>query len=136
MNEAPFTCLAGTRKKLMAFCLFFLCLHLQLKFMWGNLTLVSSDRKDVLVPSLLPGQEGVVSVEFVAPPMEGTYTSHWRLSHRGEQFGPRIWCSIVVDPSCNTDCPENSKLVSSFSQKGSSHCKKEVRPLFYIPEPV
>nr|XP_028557952.1 next to BRCA1 gene 1 protein isoform X2 [Podarcis muralis] len=100
----------------------------KLKFMWGNLTLVSSDRKDVLVPSLLPGQEGVVSVEFVAPPMEGTYTSHWRLSHRGEQFGPRIWCSIVVDPSCNTDCPENSKLVSSFSQKGSSHCKKEERP--------
>ncbi|XP_061446171.1 next to BRCA1 gene 1 protein isoform X2 [Rhineura floridana] len=101
----------------------------KLKFMWGNLTLVSSDKKNVTVPSLLPGQEGVVSVEFVAPPVEGTYTSHWRLSHRGEQFGPRIWCSIVVDPSSsNTDCPENDKLMSGFCKKGRSHCKKEEIP--------
>jgi len=76
--------------------------------MWGNLTLASSEKKDVLVPSLPPGQVGTVSVEFVAPNIEGTYTSHWRLSHRGEQFGPRIWCSIVVDPSAATDYLESS----------------------------
>ncbi|KAJ6660494.1 hypothetical protein lerEdw1_017491 [Lerista edwardsae] len=102
--------------------------NLKLKFMWGNLTLASSDKKDVIVPALLPGQVGVVSVEFVAPPVEGTYTSHWRLSHRGEQFGPRIWCSIVVDPtSANTDCSEGGKLMPSLSQKDKSLCKKEVR---------
>ncbi|XP_066484375.1 next to BRCA1 gene 1 protein isoform X2 [Tiliqua scincoides] len=94
----------------------------KLKFMWGNLTLAFSGKRDVIVPALLPGQVGVVSVEFVAPPVEGTYTSHWRLSHRGEQFGPRIWCSIVVDPSAsNIDCSEGGSL----SQKGKSHCKKE-----------
>lgn len=76
--------------------------------MWGNLTLASSEKKDVLVPSIPTGQVGTVSVEFVAPNIEGTYTSHWRLSHRGEQFGPRIWCSIVVDPSPTTDSLENS----------------------------
>ncbi|NXG07042.1 NBR1 protein, partial [Sakesphorus luctuosus] len=79
----------------------------KLKLMWGNLTLASSEKKDVLVPSLPSGQIGTVSVEFVAPNIEGTYTSHWRLSHRGEQFGPRIWCSIVVDPSPAADYLES-----------------------------
>ncbi|NXQ25912.1 NBR1 protein, partial [Alaudala cheleensis] len=79
----------------------------KLKLMWGNLTLASSEKKDVLVPSLPSGQVGTVSVEFVAPNIEGTYTSHWRLSHRGEQFGPRIWCSIVVDPSPAADYVES-----------------------------
>ncbi|KAM9773167.1 NBR1 autophagy cargo receptor a [Syngnathus typhle] len=70
----------------------------KLVFMWGNLGLVSEERRSVPVPLLLPGQVGVVSVTFVAPVMEGTYTSHWRLAHRGHQFGPRVWCSIVVEP--------------------------------------
>ncbi|KAM9837447.1 NBR1 autophagy cargo receptor a isoform 2-T2 [Aulostomus maculatus] len=69
----------------------------KLVFMWGNLGLASEDRREVPVPSLLPGQVGVVSVPFVAPMMEGMYTSHWRLAHCGCQFGPRVWCSIVVD---------------------------------------
>ncbi|XP_065605179.1 next to BRCA1 gene 1 protein [Cyrtonyx montezumae] len=79
----------------------------KLKLMWGNLTLASSEKKDVLVPSIPTGQIGTISVEFVAPNIEGTYTSHWRLSHRGEQFGPRIWCSIVVDPSSAADSLES-----------------------------
>uniref|UniRef100_A0A672KTX4 Next to BRCA1 gene 1 protein-like n=1 Tax=Sinocyclocheilus grahami TaxID=75366 RepID=A0A672KTX4_SINGR len=71
----------------------------KLKFMWGNLTLGSREQKEVAVPFLQPGQVGVVSVAFVAPLLEGTYTSHWRLAHCGVQFGPRVWCSIVVVPS-------------------------------------
>ncbi|XP_061611282.1 NBR1 autophagy cargo receptor a isoform X3 [Phyllopteryx taeniolatus] len=70
----------------------------KLVFMWGNLGLASEERRSVTMPQLLPGQVGVVSVTFVAPVMEGTYTSHWRLAHRGHQFGPRVWCSIVVEP--------------------------------------
>ncbi|NXV64990.1 NBR1 protein, partial [Molothrus ater] len=89
----------------------------KLKLMWGNLTLASAEKKDVIVPSLPSGQVGTVSVEFVAPNIEGTYTSHWRLSHRGEQFGPRIWCSIVVDPSPAADCVEGD-------WKGSDSCHK------------
>ncbi|NWI51164.1 NBR1 protein, partial [Calyptomena viridis] len=92
----------------------------KLKLMWGNLTLASSEKKDVLVPSLPSGQVGTVSVEFVAPNIEGTYTSHWRLSHRGEQFGPRIWCSIVVDPSPAPDYLEGDWKGSNSSQKRSS----------------
>ncbi|XP_054848576.1 next to BRCA1 gene 1 protein isoform X2 [Eublepharis macularius] len=98
----------------------------KLKFMWGNLTLVSSEKKDVTVPSLQPGQVGIVSVAFVAPSVEGTYTSHWRLSHRGEQFGPRIWCSIVVDSSC-MDCLESGKQMCNFGPKGRAPYKKEER---------
>ncbi|KAM3591490.1 uncharacterized protein V6R79_002644 [Siganus canaliculatus] len=69
----------------------------KLVFMWGNLGLAHEEKREVPVPLLLPGQVGVVSVAFVAPVMEGTYTSHWRLAHCGCQFGPRVWCSIVVE---------------------------------------
>uniref|UniRef100_A0A8C5RSM2 Next to BRCA1 gene 1 protein n=1 Tax=Laticauda laticaudata TaxID=8630 RepID=A0A8C5RSM2_LATLA len=101
----------------------------KLKFMWGNITLMSSGKKDVIVPSLLPGEEGVVSVEFEAPGTEGTYTSHWRLSHKEEQFGPRIWCSIVVDSSSPTisNLPDHGRLMPSFSQNSMSLFKKEER---------
>ncbi|OXB55278.1 hypothetical protein ASZ78_014072 [Callipepla squamata] len=88
----------------------------KLKLMWGNLTLASSEKKDVLVPSIPTGQIGTISVEFVAPNIEGTYTSHWRLSHRGEQFGPRVWCSIVVDPS-----PAADSLESNWKDFDSHH---------------
>ncbi|NWX88679.1 NBR1 protein, partial [Nothoprocta pentlandii] len=97
----------------------------KLKLMWGNLTLASSEKKDVLVPSLPSGQVGTVSVEFVAPNIEGIYTSHWRLSHRGEQFGPRIWCSIVVDPSPDNDCLENNSRDSNSPQKDKPSSDKQ-----------
>ncbi|XP_018410762.1 PREDICTED: next to BRCA1 gene 1 protein [Nanorana parkeri] len=87
----------------------------KLNFMWGNLTLASSSRKDAPVPSLLPGQVGVLSVEFVAPALEGTYTSHWRLAHKCEQFGPRIWCSITVDSlPCTDNLDDLEKEISSI----------------------
>ncbi|XP_062484827.1 next to BRCA1 gene 1 protein [Pezoporus occidentalis] len=99
----------------------------KLKLMWGNLTLASSEKKDVLVPSLPSGQVGTVSVEFVAPNIEGTYTSHWRLSHRGEQFGPRIWCSIVVDPSPAAEFLEsNGKDPDSCQKAKATSTKKDV----------
>ncbi|NWW20180.1 NBR1 protein, partial [Falcunculus frontatus] len=97
----------------------------KLKLMWGNLTLASSEKKDVLVPSLPSGQVGTVSVEFVAPNIEGTYTSHWRLSHRGEQFGPRIWCSIVVDPSPAADYVESDWKDSDSCQKSRASRTKQ-----------
>ncbi|XP_050980191.1 NBR1 autophagy cargo receptor a [Labeo rohita] len=84
----------------------------KLKFMWGNLTLGSREQKEVAVPFLQPGQVGVVSVAFVAPLLEGTYTSHWRLAHCGVQFGPRVWCSIVVVPN---------------AEQKSTHCSKSLR---------
>ncbi|KAM4623215.1 next to BRCA1 gene 1 protein isoform 2-T2 [Discoglossus pictus] len=92
----------------------------KLNFMWGNLTLASSSRKDGPVPSLLPGQVGVLSVEFIAPALEGTYTSHWRLAHKGEQFGPRIWCSIIVDSLPCTDNMEDMEK-GIIPLKSSSH---------------
>ncbi|XP_027520702.1 next to BRCA1 gene 1 protein isoform X1 [Corapipo altera] len=97
----------------------------KLKLMWGNLTLASSEKKDVLVPSLPSGQVGTVSVEFVAPNIEGTYTSHWRLSHKGEQFGPRIWCSIVVDPSPAAEYLESDWKDSDSCQKSNSSSTKQ-----------
>ncbi|NXE78975.1 NBR1 protein, partial [Cochlearius cochlearius] len=104
----------------------------KLKLMWGNLTLASSEKKDVLVPSLPSGQVGTVSVEFVAPNIEGTYTSHWRLSHRGEQFGPRIWCSIVVDPSPATDYLESNWKDSDSCWKDKASSTEQASNLYGI----
>uniref|UniRef100_A0A8C2LJL9 Next to BRCA1 gene 1 protein n=1 Tax=Cricetulus griseus TaxID=10029 RepID=A0A8C2LJL9_CRIGR len=98
----------------------------KLKFMWGNLTLASTEMKDVLVPCLKAGHVGVVSVEFIAPTLEGTYTSHWRLSHKGQQFGPRVWCSIIVDPFPSSESLDNIQrgLVSS-SKADDFTCEQE-----------
>ncbi|XP_078385847.1 NBR1 autophagy cargo receptor a isoform X1 [Cetorhinus maximus] len=88
----------------------------KLQFMWGNLILAFPAKKEVSVPFLQPGDIGIVSVEFVAPTFEGTYASHWRLTHKGEQFGPRVWCSIIIDsPLLNEalDGNENSLFTSS-----------------------
>ncbi|XP_040605703.1 next to BRCA1 gene 1 protein isoform X2 [Mesocricetus auratus] len=98
----------------------------KLKFMWGNLTLASTERKDVLVPCLKAGHVGVVSVEFIAPTLEGTYTSHWRLSHKGQQFGPRVWCSIIVDPFPSSESPDNiEKGLMSSSKADDFTCEQE-----------
>lgn len=98
----------------------------KLKFMWGNLTMASTEKKDVLVPCLKAGHVGIVSVEFIAPALEGTYTSHWRLSHRGQQFGPRVWCSIIVDPLCSTESSDNiEKSMINSSTTGDLICQQE-----------
>lgn len=97
----------------------------KLTFMWGNLTLLSSANKVVSVPSLHPGEIGILSVEFIAPTLEGTYTSHWRLAHKGEQFGPRVWCSIIVDPFPCTDGLETSDKTFSSSKMSLPSCKTE-----------
>ncbi|XP_006532495.1 next to BRCA1 gene 1 protein isoform X2 [Mus musculus] len=98
----------------------------KLKFMWGNLTLASTEKKDVLVPCLKAGHVGVVSVEFIAPTLEGTYTSHWRLSHKGQQFGPRVWCSIIVDPFPSSESPDNVEGDRISSSKADDFsCEQE-----------
>ncbi|XP_028456417.1 next to BRCA1 gene 1 protein isoform X3 [Perca flavescens] len=85
----------------------------KLKFMWGNLAVGSGDRwREVSVPFLQPGQVGIVSVALCAPTVDGSYTSHWRLAHTGEQFGPRVWCSIVVDPLAPAPMMADGILVS------------------------
>ena len=53
-----------------------------------------------------------MSVALCAPSVEGSYTSHWRLAHAGEQFGPRVWCSIVVDPQAPAAMMADGILVS------------------------
>lgn len=87
--------------------------------MWGNLTLAFSAKKEVSVPFLQPGEIGVVSVEFVAPDFEGIYTSHWRLAHKGEQFGPRVWCSIVIDSPLSAEAPHMTSDMNANSLYGS-----------------
>ena len=89
--------------------------------------MASTEKKDVLVPCLKAGHVGIVSVEFIAPALEGTYTSHWRLSHKGQQFGPRVWCSIIVDPFCSTENSDNiEKGMSRTSKTDDLTFQKEV----------
>lgn len=53
-----------------------------------------------------------MNVALCAPSVEGSYTSHWRLAHAGEQFGPRVWCSIAVDPLAPAPMLADGILVS------------------------
>ncbi|XP_037646974.1 next to BRCA1 gene 1 protein isoform X1 [Sebastes umbrosus] len=121
----------------------------KLKFMWGNLAVGSGDRwREVSVPFLQPGQVGIVSVALCAPTVEGSYTSHWRLAHAGEQFGPRVWCSIVVDPQAPAPMMADGILVSPCvtpqgknpAAKDGKACATREQPLmsvdqeeYYIP---
>lgn len=99
----------------------------KLKFMWGNLAVGSGERwREVSVPFLQPGQVGIVSVALCAPSVEGSYTSHWRLAHAGEQFGPRVWCSIVVDPLAPAPMMADGILVSPcVTPQGRNPVNKE-----------
>ncbi|KAG8446903.1 hypothetical protein GDO86_014377 [Hymenochirus boettgeri] len=116
----------------------------KLTFMWGNLTLGSSSHKESPVPSLLPNEVGTLSVEFMAPALEGTYTSHWRLTHKGDQFGPRVWCNIIVDSlSCSESMDLKEKCTSSshtshmISQEESGTIESVKRhPGISIPEMI
>ncbi|XP_077591497.1 next to BRCA1 gene 1 protein isoform X3 [Stigmatopora nigra] len=94
----------------------------KLKFMWGNLAVGPGDRwREVSVPLLQPGQVGIVSVTLSAPLVEGSYTSHWRLARVGEQFGPRVWCSIVVDPLAPAPMMADGILVSPCATPQVKH---------------
>ncbi|KAM8844361.1 next to BRCA1 gene 1 protein isoform 2-T2 [Spinachia spinachia] len=121
----------------------------KLKFMWGNLAVGSGDRwREVSVPFLQPGQVGIVSVALCAPAVEGSYTSHWRLAHAGDQFGPRVWCSILVDPLAPAPMMVDGILVSPCvtpqgknpAAKDGKACTAREQPLmsvdqeeYYIP---
>uniref|UniRef100_A0A3P9MF25 NBR1 autophagy cargo receptor b n=1 Tax=Oryzias latipes TaxID=8090 RepID=A0A3P9MF25_ORYLA len=101
----------------------------KLKFMWGNLAVGSGDRwREVPVPHLQPGQVGIISVALCAPAVGGSYTSHWRLAHAGEQFGPRVWCSIVVDPLAPAPVLADGLLVSPcVTPQGRNPAVKEIK---------
>ncbi|XP_043910588.1 next to BRCA1 gene 1 protein isoform X2 [Protopterus annectens] len=100
----------------------------KLVFMWGNLSLASSTTREVPVPFLQPGQTGMVFVDFLAPTSEGTYTSHWRLAHRGVQFGPRVWCSIVVDACHHSGSGQKENgLISSCKQEIEKQSLSEMK---------
>ncbi|XP_071486099.1 next to BRCA1 gene 1 protein-like [Diadema antillarum] len=67
----------------------------KLKYLWGDIKILASDPMEI--PPLSPGEEAPVCVDFEAPPAPGQYQSHWRLTQKGEQFGHRVWCNVVVD---------------------------------------
>lgn len=77
-------------------------------------------------PCSLYVQVGIVSVALCAPSVEGSYTSHWRLAHAGEQFGPRVWCSIVVDNLAPAPMMADGILVSPCVTPQVRKCKESL----------
>ncbi|CAH1788980.1 unnamed protein product [Owenia fusiformis] len=110
----------------------------KLKLMWGNIT---STDTEVCVPPLQPGNQGVVSTEFIAPDQPGVYQSHWRLHHSGMRFGHRVWCSIIVDEKQllepSTVSPNVLKMPDvSKSSTGKKEDESNVTPDILKQKPV
>lgn len=70
-----------------------------LRYVWGHSELEPFGKViEVQAPQLRPGEEGKVAIRFQAPKSSGVYQSHWRLHHRGQPFGQRLICKVVIDP--------------------------------------
>jgi len=72
-----------------------------LRYVWGHPELEPYGKvTEVQAPQLKPGEEGKVTIRFNAPksPVVALYQSHWRLHHRGQPFGQRLICRVVIDP--------------------------------------
>ncbi|XP_023931063.1 uncharacterized protein LOC106164353 isoform X2 [Lingula anatina] len=95
----------------------------KLFLIWGSIPAVSSE---VAVPPVQPGEEGLLTVELVAPETPGNYQSHWRLQHDGVRFGHRVWCSIMVKEreilETNTQCTHNGVRIPSLVKACTSVC--------------
>jgi len=67
-----------------------------LRFIDGNI--MEAEPRHQL-PELEPGEEGEVTVEFIAPQMAGSYYSGWQAyDPKGDPFGDDIYIEIYVDP--------------------------------------
>lgn len=59
-------------------------------------------------PFLEPDQVGTISVPFGAIARPGAYESIWSFFHMGQQFGPLVFCHVIVEPK-----PEETKIEKS-----------------------
>ncbi|CAL4121217.1 unnamed protein product, partial [Meganyctiphanes norvegica] len=62
--------------------------------------------KKVVCPGLEPGQEGDISITFIAPSEPGWYATHWRFCQRGRVFGNQMWCAVRVNDESENKCQE------------------------------
>ncbi|CAD5123871.1 DgyrCDS12178 [Dimorphilus gyrociliatus] len=73
-------------------------------YLYGNLP---ATQANFSVRPVKPKDSGVIEVDLQAPLEPGHYSCHWILTRHGEQFGKRVWCSIVVpSPSDHSSCLE------------------------------
>ena len=62
----------------------------------GNIRSVD-EKESVRVRNTTPGESTNVAVNLIAPNAPGEWFTEWALVCRnGYQFGPRLWCSIIV----------------------------------------
>ncbi|XP_067137395.1 next to BRCA1 gene 1 protein-like isoform X2 [Centruroides vittatus] len=98
--------------------------HTTLKYCWGSRDLVPY-KSEVSVPHLQPGQEGTITVLFIAPSKPGNYQSHWRLYHKGHGFGHRLWCNIEVIADPNLDKIKEMNGQKTTEQIDEKNIKKQ-----------
>lgn len=62
------------------------------------------------VKPLKPKDSGLIQVDLQAPLEPGHYTCYWILTRHGENFGKRVWCSIIVpSPADHSSCLEEEE---------------------------
>lgn len=110
-----------------------------LRFVWGHSELEPFGKvTEVQAPTLRPGEEGKVTIRFTSPnPSNITrYQSHWRLHHRGQPFGQRLVCKVIVDPSVTIISPApNGMLAPILAKAPVVHKSSTALPLGSRPPP-
>jgi len=82
------------------------------KLIWVGGEALSAPATGIDVPSASPGESVDIAVPFVAPSVEGRYTSYWRLkAPNAGRFGHRVWVDIFVERA--SDEPSSSSSSST-----------------------
>jgi len=74
------------------------------KLIWVGGENLGAPATGIDVPCARPGESIDIAVPFVAPLVEGRYTSYWRLkAPNAGRFGHRVWVDIFVERSLSDD---------------------------------
>lgn len=90
------------------------------KLIWVGGEALSAPATGIDVPSASPGESVDIAVPFVAPSVEGRYTSYWRLkAPNGGRFGHRVWIDLFVESSGEPSSSSSSTTTTSAAATSS-----------------
>jgi hypothetical protein len=91
------------------------------KLIWVGGEALSAPATGIDVPSAAPGESVDIAVPFVAPNVEGRYTSYWRLkAPNAGRFGHRVWVDIFVERASDEINSSSATTASATEETSAS----------------